>query len=64
MGYVCPKCHKDFGFDYKALQRHFRENIECGIYAEILLENAKDYPYLKEEGDQNRHYCYNPKIRD
>lgn len=53
MGYRCPNCHKDFGFDKDKLDEHLLNNPECNVeaflYTDILpialgIKKAK-YPY-------------------
>ena len=31
MGFRCPKCKKDFGYDREKLQEHFSENDACAF---------------------------------
>ncbi len=38
MGYKCPNCHKDFGFDKDKLEEHFLENPECGVEAYVIRD--------------------------
>ncbi|MHA1678864.1 MAG: hypothetical protein ACTSW3_08820 [Promethearchaeota archaeon] len=51
MGYRCPKCKKDFGNDYKALQKHFKNNIICAEYAFNLINKQKFERMRKWEKD-------------
>lgn len=33
MGYRCPGCGKDFGFDKETFDEHLQSNEDCGIFA-------------------------------
>lgn len=42
MGYRCPNCGKDFGFDKEALNYHLEyENGECAGYAAAILTSIQ-----------------------
>ena len=50
MGYRCPGCGKDFGFDKEAFNNHL--NFECGegaafAYASLSRIEAVYFPYMQ-----------------
>lgn len=67
MGYKCPNCHKDFGFDRERLNEHFENNPECNAESYVRTEIWKisvgikkpKYPYgsrWNKEPKETRHY--------
>ena len=62
MGYKCPKCHQDFGFDKNKLDEHLFNNPECNaeayLFTEILpislgIKKAK-HPYGQRGINENK----------
>ena len=37
MGFRCPNCHKDFGFDENKFKKHLKEDGECSAIAHLNL---------------------------
>lgn len=68
MGYKCPNCHMDFGFDRNALNEHLENNVHCKVEAEVTLQllpialgiKKAKYPY----GDRGREEPLNKRVID
>ncbi len=43
MSFKCPKCKKDFGYNYDKLNEHFKESKECVSEAVEIFEERMDF---------------------